>query len=120
LEQYDLVYVPQKAVKGHALADFLADHPIPDEWELNDDLPGEGVFVINILLQWEMCFDGAARQDGIGARVDLVSPEKHILPFSCAPTQLCSNNVAEYQALILGLQMTLEMGIKDLDVCGDS
>jgi len=28
--------------------------------------------------------------------------------------------VAEYQALILGLQMALEMGIKDLDIYGDS
>jgi len=34
--------------------------------------------------------------------------------------QLCSNNVAEYQALILGLQMALEMGIKGLDLYGDS
>ena len=34
--------------------------------------------------------------------------------------QLCSNNMAEYQALILGLQMALEMGVKDLDVYGDS
>ena len=41
LKQYDLVYVAQRAVKGHALADFLADHPIPDNWELNDNLPGE-------------------------------------------------------------------------------
>jgi len=30
------------------------------------------------------------------------------------------NNVAEYQALILGLQMAMAMGIKDLDVYGDS
>ena len=67
-----------------------------------------------------MYFDGAARQDGAGAGVVLVSPAKHILPYSFALTQLCSNNVAEYQALLLGLQMALEMGIKDLDVYGDS
>jgi len=30
LKQYDIVYVPQRAVKGQTLADFLADHPIPD------------------------------------------------------------------------------------------
>jgi len=119
-EQYDLVYVPQKAVKGKALVDFLADHTIPDEWELNDDLPGEDVFVIDILPPWEMYFDGAARQEGARAGVVLVSPEKHILPYSFALTQLCSNNVAKYQAPILGLQMGLEMGIKDLDVYGDS
>ena len=49
LEQYDLIYVPQKAIKGQVLADFLADHLIPNEWELNDDLPGEEVFVVDIL-----------------------------------------------------------------------
>ena len=110
----------QKAVKGPALADFLAVHPIPDEWELNDDLPCEEMFVINILLPWEMDYNGATRQDGARAGVILVSPEKHIRPYSFALTQLCSSNVAEYQALILGLQMALEMGIKDLDMYGDS
>ena len=120
LEQYDIVYVPQKAVKGQVLADFLGDHPIPDEWELNDNLPGEEVFVIDVLSQWEMYFDGAARQDGAGAGVVLISPEKHILLYSFALTQLCSNNMAEYQALILGSQMAVEIGIRDLDVYVDS
>ena len=120
LKQYDLVYVPQRAVKGQALADFLADHPIPDDWELNDDLPGEDVFFIDILPPWEMHFDGAARRDGNGAGVVFVSPEKHILPYSFVLTQSCSNNMAEYQALNLGLQMALEMGIKDLNIYGDS
>jgi len=39
----------QKAVKGQTLAYFLADHPIPDALKINDDLPGEDVFFINIL-----------------------------------------------------------------------
>jgi len=26
LEQYDLIYVPQKVIKGQAVADFLADY----------------------------------------------------------------------------------------------
>ena len=33
LQQYDLTYVPQKAVKRQALADFLTDHPVPFDWE---------------------------------------------------------------------------------------
>ena len=36
------------------------------------------------------------------------------------PTQLCSKNMAKYQALILGLQMAIGMGIKDLDIYGGS
>jgi len=35
-------------------------------------------------------------------------------------TQLCSNNMAEYKALILSLQMAIEMGIEGLDVNSDS
>jgi len=79
-----LVYVPQRAVKGQALADFLADHPIPDDWELNDDLPGEGVFYIDIFPPWEMYFDGAARRDGVGAAVIFVPLEAHSPVFICA------------------------------------
>jgi len=60
----------------------LADHPIPDEWELNDDLPGEGVFYIDILHPWEMYFDGTAKRDGASEGVVFVSPEKHILLYS--------------------------------------
>ncbi|CAN6570629.1 unnamed protein product [Malus baccata var. baccata] len=29
LNQYKIIYVIAKAVKGQALADFLVDHPIP-------------------------------------------------------------------------------------------
>jgi len=78
------------------------------------------VFTIDIPPPWELYFDGAAQQDSTRVGVVLVSPEKHILTYSFALTHLCSNNVAEYQALVLGLQMALEMGIKDLDVYGDS
>jgi len=78
------------------------------------------VFVIDFLPPWEIYFDGLARQDNAGAEVVFVSPEKHIPSYSFVLTQLCSNNMAEYQALILGLQMALKMSIKDLDVYGDS
>ena len=33
LQQYDLAYVPQKAVKGQVLSNFLDDHPIPSDWD---------------------------------------------------------------------------------------
>ncbi|KAA0050267.1 uncharacterized protein E5676_scaffold180G00170 [Cucumis melo var. makuwa] len=38
LQQYDIIYIPQKAVKGQTLADFLADHPVPSNWKLWDNL----------------------------------------------------------------------------------
>jgi len=66
-----------------------------------------------------MYFDGVVRHDGAGAGV-VFSLEKHVLTYSFMLTQLCSNSMAEYQPLILGLQMAIEMGIKDLDIYGDS
>ncbi|KAL0307408.1 UNVERIFIED_CONTAM: Transposon Tf2-12 polyprotein [Sesamum angustifolium] len=50
LQQFEITYVPQKAVKGQVLADFLADHPMPAEWELSDDLLDEDVLVIEVTL----------------------------------------------------------------------
>ncbi|XP_066379775.1 uncharacterized protein [Miscanthus floridulus] len=44
LSQFDIVFVPQKAVKGQALANFLAAHPIPDDFPIDDDLPDEEAF----------------------------------------------------------------------------
>jgi len=78
------------------------------------------VFFINVVPPWKMYFDEAARCDGAGAGVVFVSPEKHILLCSFVLTKLCSNNVAEYQALNLDLQMAIRMGIKDLNIYGDS
>ena len=120
LQQYDIVYVPQKAIKGQALADFLADHPIPSNWELSDDLPDEEVFFIDAMPSWKMFFDGAARQNGAGAGVIFVTPHNQLLPYSFVLRELCSNNVAEYQALILGLEMASDIGVKSIEVYGDS
>jgi len=32
-----------------------------NDLELNNDLPGEEVFFIDVLIPWEMLFDGTAR-----------------------------------------------------------
>ncbi|XP_019180259.1 PREDICTED: uncharacterized protein LOC109175453 [Ipomoea nil] len=119
-QQFEIVYVPQKSVKGQALADFLADHPIPAEWELSDDLPDEDVLVIEILPPWKMYFDGASHREGAGAGVVFVTPESEMLPYSFTLTEQCSNNVAEYQALILGLEIAADMKQLRINIYGDS
>ncbi|KAL0333075.1 UNVERIFIED_CONTAM: hypothetical protein Scaly_2209000 [Sesamum calycinum] len=75
LQQFEITYVPQKAVKGQVLADFLADHPMPTEWELSDDLPDEDVLVIEVTPPWKMYFDGASHKEGAGAGVIFVTSE---------------------------------------------
>ncbi|XP_060182283.1 uncharacterized protein LOC132611944 [Lycium barbarum] len=99
-QQFEIVYVPQKAVKGKALADFLADHPIPDDWKLTNELPDEDAMVIEIQQPWKMYFDGAAHREGAGAGVIFVTSQE--------------------EALILGLEMAVDMKQLQLQVFGDS
>ncbi|XP_070025982.1 uncharacterized protein [Nicotiana sylvestris] len=67
-----------------------------------------------------MYFDSAAHRGGAGAGVVFVTSQGELLPYSFTLTQLCSNNIAEYQALILGLEMAVEMKWLQLQVFGDS
>ena len=60
---------------------------------------------------WMMFLDGAACREGAGAGIVFVSPQRQILLYSFSLSELCSNNVAEYQALIIDLQMAIKMGI---------
>ncbi|XP_015167815.1 uncharacterized protein [Solanum tuberosum] len=118
-QQFEIVYIPQKAVKGQALANFLVDHPIPDEWELTDELPDEDAMLIEVQPPWKMYFDGAAHRDRAGAGVVFITSQEEILPFSFTLKQCCSNNVVEYQALILGLEMAVDMKQLNLQVFVD-
>ncbi|XP_049410526.1 uncharacterized protein LOC125873694 [Solanum stenotomum] len=108
------------AVKGQALTDFLADHPIPDDWELTNKLPDENAMAVEVQPPWKMYFDRASHRERAGARVIFVTSREEILKYSFTLTQCCSNNVAEYQALILGLEMAVDMKLLQLQVFGDS
>ncbi|XP_070020611.1 uncharacterized protein [Nicotiana sylvestris] len=110
----------EKSIKGQELADFLANHPIPDDWELTDELPDKDTMVIEVHPPWKMYFDGVAHHREAGVGVVFVTSQGEVLPYSFMLTQLCSNNVAEYQALILGLEMVVEIKQLQLQVFGDS
>ncbi|XP_070029784.1 uncharacterized protein [Nicotiana sylvestris] len=59
-QQFEIVYIPQKAIKIQVLADFLADHPIHYDWNLIDELPDEDAMVIEVQPPLKMYFDGVA------------------------------------------------------------
>ncbi|KAK4397779.1 hypothetical protein Sango_1253400 [Sesamum angolense] len=79
LQQFEITYVPQKAVKGQVLADFLTDHPMLAKWELSDDLPNEDVLIIEVTPPWRMYFDGASHKEGVGAGVVFVTSEGELV-----------------------------------------
>ncbi|XP_027337846.1 uncharacterized protein LOC113851538 [Abrus precatorius] len=70
--------------------------------------------------KWIMLFDGASNALGHGVGAVLISPEKHHIPITTRLSFNCTNNVAEYEACVLGIQAAIESKAKILEVYGDS
>lgn len=51
-------------------------------------------------------------QPGAGAGIIFFSPQDDLMPYSFHLGKKCTNNAAEYEALILGLQLALDFGIR--------
>uniref|UniRef100_A0A2N9FA28 RNase H type-1 domain-containing protein n=1 Tax=Fagus sylvatica TaxID=28930 RepID=A0A2N9FA28_FAGSY len=99
LSEFDILFVARKAIKGQAIADYLADYPSE---------------------QWKLYFDGAANAVGSGIGAVLVSPKGQQTPIAVKLGFDCTNNMTEYEACIVGLQAALEFGAYELEVFGDS
>ncbi|XP_061945039.1 uncharacterized protein LOC133669048 [Populus nigra] len=124
LAEYDIVYKTRTSVKGSVIADHLADNAIKDYEHLKFDFLDEDVLIVEEDKEkndwWIMYFDGAVNVSGNGAGAVIISPDKKQYPISIKLQFECTNNTAEYEACILGLEAALEMKIKKLDVYGDS
>jgi len=73
---------------------------------------------------WQMFFDGTSRTSPkgkiiAGVGVVFISPQNHVLSRTFSLTEPCSNNVAEYNALLVGLQIAYEMGVRYLEAYGN-
>jgi ribonuclease HI len=69
---------------------------------------------------WKMFFDKASSSEGTGARVDFVSPCQETISLSYKLEFEATNNVAEYEVLVLGLRAAKEMGIEEVAVFRDA
>ena len=87
-----ITYEPPKAIKSRALADFFVD------WAETQQpaAPTEST-------HWTLYFNGSKNTEGAGAEIVLISPKgnklRYVLQLDFAP---CTNNVAEYEALLHG------------------
>jgi len=50
----------------------------------------------------------------------LISPEKQYIPMTARLYFECTNNIAEYEACVMGIRAAIEMKIERLNVYGDS
>jgi hypothetical protein len=102
-------FAPRKAIKSQVLADFLA------EW-VDTQLP---IAPIQPEL-WTMYFDGSLMKTGAGASLLFISPLGKHVRYVLRLHFPASNNVAEYEALVNGLRIAVELGVRRLDPRGDS
>ncbi|XP_074350150.1 uncharacterized protein LOC141689690 [Apium graveolens] len=123
LGQFDLDYMPRTAIKGQAFADFLLkfdsavdDRALvvlypPSTEEVLEEFPHP---------LWILHVDEAVNNGGAGAGIVLVSPKGHHLMSVIHFKFYATNNNAEYEALINGLKIALEMGVRNLIAKSDS
>jgi ribonuclease HI len=104
-----LSFAPQKAIKSQVLADFLA------EW-VDTQLPTAPIQAE----LWTMYFDGSLMKTRAGAGLLFISPLRKHVRYVIRLHFPASNNVAEYEALVNGLRIAVELGVRRLDAHGDS
>ena len=67
-----------------------------------------------------MYFDRSLMKTGVGAGLLFISPLGVHMRYMIRLHFAASNNTAEYEALVNGLQIAIEFGVRRLDVWGDS
>jgi ribonuclease HI len=104
-----LSFAPRKAIKSQVLADFLA------EW-VDTQLPTAPIQAE----LWTMYFDGSLMKSRAGAGLLFISPLGKHVRYVLRLHFPVSNNVAEYEALVNGLRIAIELRVRCLDARGDS
>jgi hypothetical protein len=92
LNEFTIDYVHRSSIQSQALADFIAD------WT-----PGaQGEEATKDVEAWTI-FCGSWGTFGVGAAAFLVAPSKVRTCYAVKLDFSCTNNIAEYEALLLGL-----------------
>ena len=112
LSEFDIRYKPKTAIKGQVLADFVM--------EFTSAEPSKEAQKTIDLSIWKLSIDGASNAQGSGAGLILTSPEGIDIEYALRFGFRTSNNEAEYEAVIAGLNFAHSLEVNKLEVCSDS
>jgi ribonuclease HI len=101
INEFSIDYVHRSSIQSQALVDFIAD------WT-----PGAQEVVTKDVEAWTVFCDGSWGTFGAGAAAVLVAPSKVRTCYAARLDFSCTNNIAEYEALLLGLRKLKAMGIR--------
>jgi hypothetical protein len=102
LNEFTIDYVRRSSIQSQALADFIVDWTLgAQEEEINKDAEA-----------WTVLCDGSWGTFDAGAAAVLAVPSKVKTCYAARLDFSCTNNIAEYEALLLGLRKLRAMGIR--------
>ena len=121
LSEFDIKYVTRKSIKGSTITDHLAENPLEEGQSSNQEEVDEEIMDVEKEDEkWKMYFDGAVNMYGNGIGAVVVSPSGKQYPVAIKLNFECTNNIAEYEACASGLLVAIDLGVKRLEVFGDS
>jgi hypothetical protein len=107
LSEFELKFESAKSIKGQIIADLITEHR-----DLSIDLLD--------ITPWALFFDGSSCGKGGGVGILLISPRGEMFEFAFPIQPTVTNNQAEYEALLRGLQYLKEAGAVSVEINGDS
>ena len=112
LSEFDIRYKLKTIIKGQVLADFVMEFTPAELIADTQATPDLSI--------WKLFVDGAANAQGSGAGLILTSPEGIDIEYALRFGFQASNNEAEYEVIIAGLNLAHSMEVNQLEVCSDS
>ena len=107
LSEFGIQFKPCLALKGQVLADFLSEIP-QQEMELDNSY------------WWTLNVAGASRQMGANLRLQLKVPTGEVIEQAIRLNFSVSNNEADYEAIIVGLNLAVFVSIEKICIRSDS
>ena len=102
----------------------MASLLVSDDRPIDVDFPDEQFVSVTSTAGFQLYFDGAANQLGFSISIILISPQGYHIPRLVRLTffdhHRLMNNIVEYEACITGLETTLDLGVRQLEINGDS
>nr|XP_027082689.1 uncharacterized protein LOC113705025 [Coffea arabica] len=120
LGEYDLSYEPRKAIKAQALADFLAELTFDEVHVATSATTQAPTPTTPEIQRWTLHVDGSSNSGGSGAGLLLEDPQGEVCSYALRFDFAASNNEAEYEAVIAGLQLARRLGAAHILVYSDS
>ena len=111
-------------MKGSIIIDHLDSLLVSNDISIDDDFSYEQFVSVASIAGWHLYFDGATNQLRFGIGILLISPLGDHIPRSVRLAffnhHRLTNNVVKHKACITCLETALDLGVKHLEIHGDS